>query len=89
VSEAKLCSSFTAEQPRELGHAACQTSGIGCKAGPFKDMLNRLIARLPDGSALAQNKDLSAFSSCASRTTYAELQRVHTAINLLNIGADF
>jgi hypothetical protein len=52
-------------------------------------MLNRLIARLPDGLALAQNKDLSAFTSCASRTTYAELQRVHTAINLPNIGADF
>jgi hypothetical protein len=62
---------------------------MSCKAGPFKDMLDDLISRLPDGSALAQNKDLSDFIACASRATYAELQLVHTNPTLINTGADF
>jgi hypothetical protein len=80
VRKASLYSCVTAKQSQDFDRANYEGPGANVQARPFQSMLDQLIFCIPNRSALAQNKDLSAFTQCASRTTYAELQRVCTSL---------
>jgi hypothetical protein len=54
------------------------------KATAFGIMLDDLISRIPDPSTLQRSDDLLAFIRYAGQTTYPELQKVST---LLEIGS--